>query len=28
VDPRYFSESQMETRIDTFMEIVKHKAGR
>jgi bcr-type benzoyl-CoA reductase subunit B len=28
VDPRYFSESQMETRIDAFMEIVKHKAGR
>jgi bcr-type benzoyl-CoA reductase subunit B len=28
VDPRYFSESQMETRIDAFMEIVRQKAGR
>ncbi|MFN2436336.1 MAG: 2-hydroxyacyl-CoA dehydratase subunit D [Desulfotignum sp.] len=28
VDPRSFSESQIETRIDAFMEIVKHKAGR
>ncbi len=28
VDPRYFSEFQMETRIDAFMEIVKRKAGR
>ena len=28
VDPRSFSQSQVETRIDAFMEIVKHKAGR
>jgi bcr-type benzoyl-CoA reductase subunit B len=28
VDPRSFSLSQVETRIDAFMEIVKHKAGR
>jgi benzoyl-CoA reductase/2-hydroxyglutaryl-CoA dehydratase subunit BcrC/BadD/HgdB len=28
VDPRSFSQSQVETRIDAFMEIVRHKAGR
>ena len=28
VDPRSFSESQIETRIEAFMEIVRLKAGR
>jgi benzoyl-CoA reductase/2-hydroxyglutaryl-CoA dehydratase subunit BcrC/BadD/HgdB len=28
VDPRSFSESQIETRIDAFMEIVKQKGAR
>jgi benzoyl-CoA reductase/2-hydroxyglutaryl-CoA dehydratase subunit BcrC/BadD/HgdB len=28
VDPRSFSQSQVETRIDAFMEIIKQKRAR